>query len=336
MRPAVWGAASAMVLGLAVQATADIYRYRDRSGTLVFTNAPAAPSARLMRELPPASRMLVPMTREALRAELAKPLPRVVPTSYDRLIREIAERYAVEYALVKAVIKAESDFDRLAVSRKGALGLMQLMPQTAAQHQVVDVFLPRDNIEGGCRHLRMLLDRYGGNLPLAIAAYNAGTRTVEDAGGVPPIAETQDYLDGWLARRHGMTTALGQLLDPLADKLIVAAALIMLAAVPPEPRVPAWMVVVIVLRELAVTGLRGIASSGGVTLAAQELGKYKMILQMFALEALLVHYRYPIPGTGLEIDFHAGGLVFLWMALVLGVWSGVDYYVRILRQIRLD
>ncbi|HTD27094.1 MAG TPA: transglycosylase SLT domain-containing protein, partial [Candidatus Elarobacter sp.] len=177
MRPAVWGAASAMVLGLAVQATADIYRYRDRSGTLVFTNAPAAPSARLMRELPPASRMLVPMTREALRAELAKPLPRVVPTSYDRLIREIAERYAVEYALVKAVIKAESDFDRLAVSRKGALGLMQLMPETAAQHQVVDVFLPRDNIEGGCRHLRMLLDRYGGNLPLAIAAYNAGTRT---------------------------------------------------------------------------------------------------------------------------------------------------------------
>jgi len=150
------------------------------------------------------------------------------------------------------------------------------------------------------------------------------------------VACITDFLDGWLARRHGMTTALGQLLDPLADKLIVAAALIMLAAVPPEPRVPAWMVVVIVLRELAVTGLRGIASSGGVTLAAQELGKYKMILQMFALEALLLHYRYPIPGTGLEIDFHAGGMVFLWMALVLGVWSGVDYYVRILRQIRLD
>src|SRR3989449_6975246 len=194
MRPAVWGAASAMVLGLAVQATADIYRYRDRSGTLVFTNAPAAPAARLMREVPPAPRMLVPLTREALLAELAKPLPQVFPTSYDRLIREIAERYNVEYALVKAVIKAESDFDRLAVSRKGALGLMQLMPETAAQHQVVNAFLPRDNIEGGCRHLRMLLDRYGGNLPLAIAAYNAGTRTVEGAGGVPPIPETRQYL----------------------------------------------------------------------------------------------------------------------------------------------
>jgi soluble lytic murein transglycosylase-like protein len=80
------------------------------------------------------------------------------------------------------------------VSRKGALGLMQLMPETAAQHQVQNVFLPRDNIEGGCRHLRMLLDRYGGNLPLVIAAYNAGTRRVEEAGGVPPIPETREYL----------------------------------------------------------------------------------------------------------------------------------------------
>jgi CDP-diacylglycerol--glycerol-3-phosphate 3-phosphatidyltransferase len=156
------------------------------------------------------------------------------------------------------------------------------------------------------------------------------------AGGCFLLACLTDFFDGWLARRRGLTTALGQLLDPLADKLIVAAALIMLAAVPPEPRVPAWMVVVIVLRELAVTGLRGIASSGGVLVPAQELGKYKMIVQMFALEALLLHYRYPVPGTGLEIDFHAGGMVLLWMALVLAVWSGVDYYVRILGRLRLD
>ncbi len=161
-----------------------------------------------------------------------------------------------------------------------------------------------------------------------------GARAI--AAGCFLLACLTDFFDGWLARRHGLTTALGQLLDPLADKLIVAAALIMLAAVPPEPRVPAWMAVVIVLRELAVTGLRGIASSSGVTLPAQELGKYKMILQMFALEALLVHYRWPVPGIGLEVDFHAAGMVFLWMALVLAVWSGVDYYVRILRQLRLD
>jgi len=194
MRVGAWGAVLATGLGLASAAAADIYRYRDASGVLVFTNAPATPAPVVIRELPPAPRMLVPASRRALLTELSRPIPVPVPTSYDALIREIADRYDVEYALVKAVIKAESDFDRLAVSPKGALGLMQLMPATAARHQVRNVFLPRDNIEGGCRHLRMLLDRYGGNLPLAIAAYNAGTRRVEDAGGVPPIPETREYL----------------------------------------------------------------------------------------------------------------------------------------------
>ena len=194
MRVAVWGA----VIALAAPAGADVYQYRDRSGAIVFTNAPVERGARLVKQppLPPAPRMFAGPSnpRAALLAELAKPIPLPVPTSYDTLIRDVADRYEVEYALVKAMIKAESDFDRTAVSRKGALGLMQLMPETAAQHQVHDVFLPRDNIEGGCRHLRMLLDRYGGNLPLVIAAYNAGTQRVEDAGGVPPIAETREYL----------------------------------------------------------------------------------------------------------------------------------------------
>ena len=169
-------------------AAADIYLYRDRFGVLHFTNAPADGGSRMVikeRPLPPAPPMLVPAVGR---------IPDPAPTSYDGIIREIAERYNVEYALVKAVIKAESDFDRLAVSPKGALGLMQLMPATAAQHQVRNVFLPRDNIEGGVRHLRLLLDRYGGNLPLAIAAYNAGTQRVEDAGGVPPITETRQYV----------------------------------------------------------------------------------------------------------------------------------------------
>jgi len=146
------------------------------------------------------------------------------------------------------------------------------------------------------------------------------------------VACLTDFFDGWLARRRGITTELGQFLDPLADKLIVGGVLIMLVAVPPEPRVPAWMAVVIVLRELAVTGLRGIAWSGGVSLPAQELGKYKMIFQMFALESLLIHYRYPVPGTSLALDFHAGGMLFLWIALVLAVWSGIDYYVQTFRD----
>ena len=198
MRVAVWGTALAAGLALASEAGADIYRYRDTSGALVFTNAPAAQNARLVikeKAIPPAPPMLVAATaRTKLSEILSGPLPIGTPTAYDSLIREIAERYDVEYALVKAIIKAESDFDRTAVSSKGALGLMQLMPATAVQHQVRNVFLPRDNIEGGSRHLRMLLDRYGGNVPLAVAAYNAGTRRVEEAGGVPPISETREYL----------------------------------------------------------------------------------------------------------------------------------------------
>jgi CDP-diacylglycerol--glycerol-3-phosphate 3-phosphatidyltransferase len=149
------------------------------------------------------------------------------------------------------------------------------------------------------------------------------------------IACITDFFDGWLARRHGVTT-LGQFLDPLADKLIVVAVLIMLVAVDPEPRLPAWMAVVIALRELAVTGLRGVAAQHGIVLAAEELGKYKMIFQMFALEALLIHYTWPVPGIGLNIDFHAAGMRFLWVALVLTVWSGVDYCVRVFRRLDLD
>lgn len=149
------------------------------------------------------------------------------------------------------------------------------------------------------------------------------------------IAALTDYFDGYLARKHGIVTTLGKFLDPLADKLIVVSALIMLAAMPCppgvavcEPRVPAWLVVLIVGRELAVTGLRSIAAGEGIMLGAEELGKYKMIFQMFALVGLLVHYRY------LYVDFHAGGMYFLWIALLLGLWSAIDYSVRVYRAVR--
>ena len=111
---------------------------------------------------------------------------------------------------MKAVIKAESDFNRLAVSPKGARGLMQLMPETAALHMVRDVFVPRDNIEGGWRHLRMLLDRYHGSVPLAVAAYNAGTRRVEEAGGIPPIPETREYHRQVSILLHQVSTRTGR------------------------------------------------------------------------------------------------------------------------------
>src|SRR6185503_10943373 len=187
---AVWGLSVVFGLGTTAPAHSDIYLYRDPTGTLHFTNAPARSATRLQlkdRPVPPAPRMFFP--RRAMRGGLAAPIPLATPSAYDGLIREIADRYDLEYALVKAVIKAESDFNRMAVSPKGALGLMQLMPRTAAYHQVRNVFLPRDNIEGGCRHLRMLLERYGGNVTLAVAAYNAGSQRVEDARGIPAIPE---------------------------------------------------------------------------------------------------------------------------------------------------
>jgi CDP-diacylglycerol--glycerol-3-phosphate 3-phosphatidyltransferase len=140
------------------------------------------------------------------------------------------------------------------------------------------------------------------------------------------LACWSDFLDGYLARKHGISTTLGELLDPLADKLIVMAALVMLAAGAREPRVPAWMVVLIVGRELAVTGLRAIAVGEGIVLAAEELGKYKTIFQMLALHGLLLHYRF------LGVDFHTGGMYFLWISLALSLWSGVDYHVRVIRS----
>jgi CDP-diacylglycerol--glycerol-3-phosphate 3-phosphatidyltransferase len=140
------------------------------------------------------------------------------------------------------------------------------------------------------------------------------------------LACWSDFLDGYLARRHGITTSIGKLLDPLADKLIIVSALVMLAAMPREPRVPAWIVVLIVGRELAVTGLRAVAVSEGIVLGAEELGKYKTIFQMLALVGLLLHYPF------FGVDFFAGGMYFLWPSLVLSLWSGVDYHVRVIRH----
>jgi CDP-diacylglycerol--glycerol-3-phosphate 3-phosphatidyltransferase len=148
-------------------------------------------------------------------------------------------------------------------------------------------------------------------------------------------ASITDYLDGYLARRRGIVSALGQFLDPLADKLLVSAVLVMLVALPGEPRVPAWIAALIISRDLAVTGLRAIASQRGMTLPAEELGKYKMLAQIFALQGLLIGERVPIPLLGFDCDFFAAGMRFLWVALVLSLWSGIDYHVKVLRRIDL-
>jgi len=115
-------------------------------------------------------------------------------------IREVAVRYDIPPILVAAIVEAESEFNPRAVSRRGARGLMQLMPGTASSLQVSDTFDPYENIEGGVRHLRGLMDRYHGNLPLVLAAYNAGEQAVMAYGGVPPYRETRRYVSRILRR----------------------------------------------------------------------------------------------------------------------------------------
>ncbi len=122
------------------------------------------------------------------------PAPRKSEDGFDGIISEFATQYRVEPALVKAVIRVESGFDPAAVSRRGARGLMQLMPPTARSHGVSDVHDPRENIRGGVRHLRSLLDRFRGNQRLAVAAYNAGRSTVARYRGLPPFRETRRYV----------------------------------------------------------------------------------------------------------------------------------------------
>jgi CDP-diacylglycerol--glycerol-3-phosphate 3-phosphatidyltransferase len=139
------------------------------------------------------------------------------------------------------------------------------------------------------------------------------------------LATITDFLDGYIARSYGSGTTLGKFLDPLADKVVVISALIMLVGTPQLPRVPAWIVVVLVIREIMVTGLRAIAAAEGVVMAAEELGKYKMVLQSIAIQGLLIRYTY------FHIDFFAAGMFILWIAMGLSIWSGVDYYLGALR-----
>jgi CDP-diacylglycerol--glycerol-3-phosphate 3-phosphatidyltransferase len=137
------------------------------------------------------------------------------------------------------------------------------------------------------------------------------------------LAGATDFLDGFLARRYRIVSRVGKFLDPLADKLLVSAALIMLI---PLERVPAWMAFLIIGRELAVTGLRGLAASEGIILAPDRWGKAKTLLQMSALTALILHYPYG------SINFHHVGLALLWLALVITLISGVWYFQAFFRQ----
>ncbi|MDF1579910.1 MAG: CDP-diacylglycerol--glycerol-3-phosphate 3-phosphatidyltransferase [Desulfuromonadales bacterium] len=154
------------------------------------------------------------------------------------------------------------------------------------------------------------------------------------AAAVFSLAAITDWLDGWLARKWQVVSVLGKFLDPLADKLIVMAAFIMMI---PLGRVPAWAVFLILARDIIVSGLRSIASSEGVVIDASDLGKYKTIFQMVAVIGLMLHYDYYwLFGLRWEIfhvSMHNVGSFFFYLSFVMTLWSGIDYLVKFFKII---
>ena len=161
---------------------AEMYVYTDASGSLLITDKPYLENNGYIRG----------------RTWTSSPLH-----EYQATIKRISAHYRVDPTLVTAVISTESNFNELAISRTGAMGLMQLMPDTATHLGVDDPFDPKENIEGGVKYLRYLIERFDGNLELAIAAYNSGPGTVEKFGAIPPFGETRRYVKKVFDRYHG-------------------------------------------------------------------------------------------------------------------------------------
>jgi len=186
-----------LIAGSAVSAHADIYQYVDDNGGVHFTNVPTGSKGNKPAKVYREQKKQSPLT-----AAVAQPAGDgrrndhrdVVPVSYLNIINTACSRFGVDPSLVHAIVKVESDFNPYALSRKGAMGLMQLMPQTADTMNVRNTFSPDENVEGGVKYLRYLLDRYEGNISLALAAYNAGETAVKKWGTIPPFKETQDYV----------------------------------------------------------------------------------------------------------------------------------------------
>ena len=163
-------------IAVSISVLADIYRYVDENGVWHFTNLPTGGKYKLYIKTP-------------------RRTPSAYIKEYEGIILQAASRFGVDASLVKAVIKAESDFDSQAVSSKGAEGLMQLMPQTSDALAVTDPFDPVENIFGGTRYLSLLLKRFKNDQRLAVAAYNAGPERVESHQGIPPIPETERFVE---------------------------------------------------------------------------------------------------------------------------------------------
>jgi soluble lytic murein transglycosylase-like protein len=174
----IWAIVAGMNLSLFFfhPVSADIYRYVDKDGVYHFTNVRTNVHYTLYIKTPRRS-------------------PSAYIKEYEGIIVQASRRFGVDASLVKAVIKAESDFDHRAVSSKGAEGLMQLMPQTSDAMAVENPFDPEENIFGGTRYLSLLLERFDNDKKLALAAYNAGPERVEANNGIPPIPETEGFVE---------------------------------------------------------------------------------------------------------------------------------------------
>jgi soluble lytic murein transglycosylase len=177
---------------------AQVFRYVDKDGVLHFTNVPTLPNQVKTPTLPPYAANLVNNMRSP---RPFYPVRSQTPSCnllnqnlYDPHIQFACRRYGLDYRLVKALIRAESAFDAGALSPKGAMGLMQLMPGTSRDLGVMNPFDPGENIDGGVRYLRFLMDRFNNNIALALAAYNAGPEAVQKHGGIPPYEETRTYV----------------------------------------------------------------------------------------------------------------------------------------------
>ncbi|HXU83252.1 MAG TPA: CDP-diacylglycerol--glycerol-3-phosphate 3-phosphatidyltransferase [Polyangia bacterium] len=144
------------------------------------------------------------------------------------------------------------------------------------------------------------------------------------------LAAGGDFVDGYLARTRGQVSMLGKFLDPLADKLIVTAILVFMVQ---QARVPAWLVVVLIARDLTINGLRGIAAAEGMVIAASDGGKIKTALQLVAIGMLLIHFRYPVLGLGVSVDYHQTGLYILFLSAAVSIWSAVEYIRAFARSV---
>jgi len=156
----------------AAAANADIYKFVDENGVTHFTNTPRGDGY---------TKVISESTGQS-------------EGNFDHIIREKSRKYDIEPSIIRALISAESNWDVYAISDKGAIGLMQLMPATAWEMNVKNPFDPEQNIEGGTRYLRMLLDRFNGNIEVAVAAYNAGPGAVQKSGGIPSFSETRKFV----------------------------------------------------------------------------------------------------------------------------------------------